>query len=213
MFSPADIADSLAAGLAGAAEALEQEQSPRGLDSFAETALHPALAAGLAASGFGAHLEQRYPSARDAKWRSQGERCDLVVTADARPLRAIDDEPSLFAPENATPLADALWLEVKTARVFHGEGPNPRYAAELLGAPSEDIVRLGTAPDVRHAMFALVLFARDEADGRAHLSEWERAMRFEGLPIETPRVRSVAIADRIGHSVCMVAVAAVGRIV
>ncbi|MBL9140372.1 MAG: hypothetical protein JNK53_00775, partial [Phycisphaerae bacterium] len=70
-----------------------------------------------------------------------------------------------------------------------------------------------TAPEVRHAMLALVLFARAEADGRAHLLEWERALRAEGLPIDTPRIRALPIADRIGHSACLVAVVAVARFV
>lgn len=211
-FSPADIADALVHGLALAAAALDHEQSPRGLDTLEETSLHPLLAKGLSAHGLGAHLEQRYPHTRAERRRSHGQRCDLVVTDDARAIRAPDDEPSLFAPTNAVPLEEALWIEVKSARLYHGEGPNPRYMAELLGAPSEDIVRLGTAADVRHAMFALVLFARTEEEGRAHLAEWERAMRSEGLPLGTPRVRGVAIADRIGHSACLVAVAEVGRI-
>jgi hypothetical protein len=211
-FSPADIADALAHGLAHAEGELRREESPRGLDALEETALHPLLASGLRAHGLGAHLEQRYPHARAERRRSHGPRCDLVVTPDARALAAPDDAPSLFAPRDAVPLAEALWLEVKTARLYHGEGPNPRYVAELLGAPSEDIVRLGTAPEVRHAMVALLVFARTEEEGRTHLAEWERAMRVEGLPLDTPRVRAVPISDRVGHAACMVAVAEVGRI-
>ncbi|MBL9141865.1 MAG: hypothetical protein JNK53_08365, partial [Phycisphaerae bacterium] len=107
MFSPADIADSLATGLASAAGALDREQSPCGLDSLDERALHPILADGLRAHGFGAFLEQRYPLARTDRRRSHGARCDVVATPDARPLRARDDEPSLFAPGNALAIEDA----------------------------------------------------------------------------------------------------------
>lgn len=227
-FSPADIADAMAAGLAQEAAARDAEQSPLGLDALDERALHPLLAAGLRAHGFGAALEQRYPAARSTRARSRGERCDLVVTPrgappcveeEFPPPPAPDLTPDLFsfadakpAPVTAVPLDQALWIEVKTARVFHADGPNPRYAAELLGAPSEDVVRLGTAEGVRHGMLALVVFARAEEDGRAHLAQWEATARAEGLPLDVPRVRCVPIADRIGHAACMVAVAEVGRI-
>lgn len=211
-FSPADIADALAAGLKAAAEARDADESPMGIDALDELSLHPLLAEGLRMHGMGVAPEQRYPAARARKQRTIGERCDLVVTPEGRVLRAPDDAPSLFVPMDAVDLEEALWLEVKTARVYHAHGPNGRYLAELLGAPSEDVVRLGTAPGIRHAMLVLVLFARTEEDGRAHLAEWERSLRSEGLPVDTPRVRCVCISDRIGHSACMVAVTEIGRI-
>ncbi len=211
LFSPADIADALAAGLAQQDARLTAEDAPLGLDALEERQLHPLLAEGLRSAGFGAHAEQRFPGTRAERRRSHGERCDLVVTPEGRPLRAPDDVPDLFAPTDAVDLEHALWVEVKTARPFHADGPNGRYAAELLGAPSEDIVRLATAPGVHHAMFVLLLFARTEQDGRAHLAEWERAMMAEGLPLETPRVRCVPLPDRIGHAACLVVVSAVGR--
>jgi len=178
-FSAADIADALAAGLQQAADACDAEQSPFGIDALEEVALHPLLAAGLRTHGFGAALEQRYPAARAVlKKRSHGERCDLVVTPDGRSLRACDDAPDLFAPADALPIEEALWIEVKTARIFHADGANARYSAELFGAPSEDIVRLGSA-GVANAMFVLVMFARTEEDGRAHVAEWERTLLEE----------------------------------
>ncbi len=211
MIGPADLADALADGLAAAAATRDAEQSPFGIDTLEETALHPVLADGLRAAGHAVHVEQRYPAARAERRRSRGERCDLVACPDGRALRAPDDEPDLFAPTDAVDLADAAWIEVKTARVFHADAPNGRYAAELLGAPSEDIVRLATAEGIRHAFLAMVLFARDEADARRDLEAFERTLRVEGLPVDVPRVRFVPIADRIGHAVAAVAVVQVQR--
>ncbi len=212
MYSPADIADALATGLQQAAHARDAEQSPFGIDVLDELGLHPLLASGLKLQGWGVFTEERYPSGRARRQKTHGERCDLVVTADGRALRAPEEPENLFESPCAVDLGDALWIEVKSARAFHADGANPRYAAELLGAPSEDVVRLSTAPGVRHAMLALVLFARAESDGREHLAEWERTMHAEGLPVDTPRIRSLAIADRIGHAACLIAVSSIGRI-
>ena len=85
-------------------EALQQEEDRRiaeqavyGLESLDEVDLHPILAAGLAAAGFGVLREQLYP----AEWRrkkgryndlpedSQRQRCDLVLTP--RPSQALTD--------------------------------------------------------------------------------------------------------------------------
>lgn len=85
-------------------EALQQEEARRiaeqavyGLESLDELVLHPILAAGLAAAGFGVLREQLYP----AEWRrkksrhkdlpedSQRQRCDLVLTP--RPGQALAD--------------------------------------------------------------------------------------------------------------------------
>ena len=85
-------------------EALQQEETRRiaeqavyGLESLDEVDLHPILAAGFAASGFGALREQLYP----AEWRrkkgrrrelpedSERQRCDLVLTP--RPGQSLAD--------------------------------------------------------------------------------------------------------------------------
>lgn len=212
MFGPAEIADALAHGLREAAARRDAETSPFGIDALEETALHPLLAAGLVSAGFGVRAEARYPADRALRRRSQGQRCDLVASPQGRALRAPDDEPSLFAPVDAVALEDACWIEVKSARVFHADGPNGRYAAELLGAPSEDVVRLMTAPGIRHAHLVVVLFARDEADARRDLAVLDGTLRAEGLPVDTPRIRIIPISDRIGHAAAAIAVFSVGRV-
>ena len=81
MWSIADIADSLEAGLRADAAALDAEHAVYGLDARDELALHPLVASWLNHAGFGVHREQRYPADRPRTSRiSEGERCDFVLT-------------------------------------------------------------------------------------------------------------------------------------
>ena len=82
MWSVADIADALEIGLTHKAEQLDKEQAVRGLDSLEELDLHPIIAAALLEAGYGVHREQRYPADQLKRKRSEGERCDFVLTQD-----------------------------------------------------------------------------------------------------------------------------------
>ncbi len=64
MWSIADIADAVHAGLAAEAARLDQEQAVRGLDGADELGLHPVVARGLEEAGYGVHREERYPAER-----------------------------------------------------------------------------------------------------------------------------------------------------
>jgi hypothetical protein len=74
------LADAVAAGLARAEADLAAEQAVHGLDIRRELDIHPILHAGLRAAGYGVTPEQRFPRDRVHRRRSQGVRCDLVVT-------------------------------------------------------------------------------------------------------------------------------------
>jgi hypothetical protein len=92
-----DVVDSCERGLARGTAALDNEQSPSGIDALDEVALHPLLAAALAANGWGVAREQPLPwSAAGAgsprvdgvngivevkrlPSHAQRERCDLVL--------------------------------------------------------------------------------------------------------------------------------------
>lgn len=81
MWSIAEIADALEAGLRAEAAALDAEHAVYGLDARDELTLHPCIAGWLAGGGFGVHREQRYPADRPRTTRiSVGERCDFVLT-------------------------------------------------------------------------------------------------------------------------------------
>src|SRR5262245_61923754 len=122
--SVSDIADAIEAGLRRACAKCDAEQAVYGLDCLDEVAIHPAIEHSLKNAGFGVHREQRYPADRRKRSRSEGERCDFVLTPDGRPLAQPDAAGTLFDPSDALDLSDAFWLEVKVVNQFTSEGPN-----------------------------------------------------------------------------------------
>ena len=202
LYSISVIADVVEATLAAEADRLEQEQSVTGLDGYDELGLHPILKAGLQQDGYGVFAEQRYPSDRSIRNHSEGERCDLVLTPDGRPLAAPDREPTLFDPPDAVALSDAFWLEVKVVGQFTTEGPNPKYSSALLSTAPRDVSKLSRDRRITHAGLLIVLFGSDtevvDHDFDACLS------RFldRRLPVGIPVRRSFSISARIGNGIC-----------
>ncbi len=210
-WSPATVADALAEGLAVRARALDAEQAVTGLDQWTEVELHPVLAAGAAAAGFGVHREVRYPADRATRSLARGDRCDLVLTPDGRELVPEGRRATLFDPPDAVPLEEACWLEVKTAAQFVQGEPNPAWATQLGRPVRRDAARLARAPGLREAGLVLVLFTRDTAVAAHDLLAFEDACLAEGLPIGSPARRIVEIADRHGNAVLTLATYPVGR--
>ncbi|MCA9286208.1 MAG: hypothetical protein KDA22_13370 [Phycisphaerales bacterium] len=209
--SPADLADALAAGIDAEEQRLRLEQAVHGLDALNEVALHAHLRTALEAAGYGVHAEQRYPRDRTIRRRSEGDRCDLVVTADRASLRQPDREPTLFDPSDAVDLEAAYWLEVKTANQFLPEGPNARYAAEFVRPPRGDVLKLARDPRIRQAGLLLVVFAADQAVAERDLRWWEEQALRRGLPIGAAYRRSIRLLDRIGNRACVLALHPVAR--
>ncbi len=205
--SPADIADAIAAGLAERARHDDAEQAVYGLDALDELALHPLIAAALAQVGYGAHAEQRYPGAWNRRRKSEGERCDLVVTPDARPLRDPELAGTLFATAvDAVDADEALWLEIKTVAQFEQAGPFKRYASELLSTVSADLAKLARDEVIRHAALLIVLFTADDATAEHDLTAWHHRCLDRGHSVHTPAKRTFPITDRVGNAACTVAV-------
>lgn len=205
-FSLPDIADAIQSGLQFRLHQIDLEQAVYGLDSLAEVALHPALAAALLEAGFGVYREQRYPADRRKRSHSEGERCDFVLTADARPLKHPDAAGTLFDPADAAELADAFWLEVKIVWQFTVEGPNPRYASELLATVRRDVTKLSKDPGILHAGLLIIMFVQDDAVAEHDLKVWQDRCLMRGLPIGAPARRTLPIADRHGNACCALAV-------
>jgi hypothetical protein len=210
-WSPADVADALAEGLAALARELDAEQAVTGLDQWPELELHPALAAGATAAGFGVHREVRYPADRALASLARGERCDLVLTRDGRELMPEGRRATLFDPPDAVPLEEACWLEVKTAAQFVRGAPNPSWATQLGGPVRRDVAKLAADPELRETGLVLVLFTRETAVAAHDLMAFEDACLAERLPIGTPSRRILEITDRHGNGVVTVAVYPVGR--
>ncbi len=206
-----ELADALAAGLTRAAADIELEQAVRGLDARSELELHPLLHMGLRAAGFGVHPEQRFPRERGKRRRSEGVRCDMVLTPGG--LALADERPQLglFAPRETLRLADALWIEVKAVAQFHELRANRAYASALQHPVWKDVEKLASDPQICHAAVVLILFTADAAVADHDLGVWAERASLRGLPL-WPRVqRSLAIGDRIGNRLCTLALFPIER--
>jgi hypothetical protein len=210
-WSIAEIADAIESALADAARRNDREQSVRGLDALDELSVHPLLAGGLSAAGYGVFGEQHYPTVGRRQRDSEGERCDLVLTPGGRDLNDPSREPTLFDPPGAVALDEAFWLEVKVVCQFTPEGPNQRYASQLLSTVREDVTKLSRNRGIRHSALLIILFAEDRSTAEHDLAAWLDRCLGRGLPVGSPSLRTLRITDRLGNGVCTVALYPVAR--
>jgi hypothetical protein len=210
-WSIADIADAVEAALQAEADRLDTEQAVRGPDSLDELSVHPLLAEGFRRAGYGAVGEQHYPSAGRRRRDSEGERCDLVLTPGGRALNDPGAEPTLFDPPDAVAPDEAFWLEVKVVCQYSSEGPNQRYASQLLSTVREDVNKLSRNPGIVHSGLLIILFAEDRFTVRHDLDAWLDHCLQRGLLVGAPSIRTFEITDRLGNRVCAVALYPVGR--
>jgi hypothetical protein len=205
------LADALADGLTRAAAEIELEQAVRGLDACLELELHPVLQRALRDAGYGVHPEQRFPRERGKRRRSEGSRCDIVLTPEGRPLAGEEVQLGLFAPKQAVPLCDAMWIEVKAVAQFRELAPNRAYAQALQQPVWKDVEKLAADPEIHHAVVLLVIFTADAVVAEHDLEVWAVRASQRGLPL-WPRVqRSLAIGDRIGNRLCTLALFPIER--
>ena len=205
-WSTADIADAIAMGLRLAASEDDVAQSVYSLDALDELALHPYLHDALRDGGFGVWPEQRYPGHWHKAKRSEGLRCDLVLTPAGLPLAEPVAADTLFAPPAAVAAEAAYWLEVKSVSQFTPEGPFPRYSAELLSPVAKDVKKLYSDPIIQHAGLLLLLFTRDADTAKRDLVAWHTRCLDRGYPAGPPTTRCFPFNDRIGNACCTVAV-------
>jgi len=198
------ITEAIAEGLQARAQADDLEQAVYSIDALDELGLHPLIQQSLRVAGFGVHPEQRYPSDRTARRKSEGKRCDIVLTPDERDLMDPHAESTLFEPPDAMVLEAAFWLEIKTVSQYTTEGPFARYSAELLQPVSKDVKKLSGDPLVYHAALLLVLFTADEATAQHDLTTWERKTLDRGYAVAPPIIRQFPINDRLGTGHCAV---------
>jgi len=211
MWSIADIADALADGLAAHFRALDAEHAVYGLDAHAELDVHPVIADAFARAGYGVHQEQRYPSDRSKRRGSEGDRCDIVLTKDAKPLAAPDRAPTLFDPVDAVDLTDAFWLEVKVVSQFTTEGPNKRYSAEFITPVRRDVVKLSKDALILHAGVLIVLFVASQEVAEHDLKIWQERCLDREAPIGSPSMRFEPMTDRHGNALCAIALYPINR--
>jgi hypothetical protein len=187
------------------AQADDDAQAVYSIDVFDELQLHPHIHQALQQAGYGVWPEQRYPGDRTTRRRTQGKRCDVVLTPGHAPLLEPDAEATLFAADQAVPLEAAFWMEIKTVAQFTTEGPFPRYSAELLQPVSADLRKMARDPMVFHAGLLLVLFNEDARTARHDLLAWHDRCLKRGYPVAAGVTREFPLNDRIGNAHATVA--------
>lgn len=203
-----DVHAAFTEGLRAAAAAVEEEQAVRGLDARGEVELHALLAEAAASSGFGVTREVRYPGEHARGRRSEGVRCDLVLTPAGTRLdeqALVRDLFRLAAPEGVCPLGEALWVEVKRVAQFGEERARSGYGAALQGPIWRDLAKLGADPRIEHAAQVILLFTA-AAEVAAHdLSVSLDRAWSRGLRLDTPLLAHLPIGDRFGNACLTVA--------
>ena len=201
------IADAVHDGLRDRAREEDLEQAVYGLDHHDELGLHPLVHAALRAAGWGVWPEQRYPGHWAKSRKSEGNRCDVVLTEDpATPLRDPEIRGTLFDQLKGCDPDDAYWLEIKTVAQQTIEGPFPRYTTELLSPVARDIRKLWSDGVIRHAGLLLILFTAGRHVAEHDLTAWYTRCLDRGYPVGAPEYRLFDITERIGNSCCAVGV-------
>ncbi|HRK29527.1 MAG TPA: hypothetical protein PLD59_00505 [Tepidisphaeraceae bacterium] len=198
------VADELGGVITHAEAAARLEQAVYGVDSLAELALHKVLADGLA-TRFEVAREVHYPSSAGGKLTHR-QRCDLVLTPRGRPLR-LDSRPAgLFDPPDQASPGEALWLELKVAAQFRSAGVrHSGYGAQWRTAVVEDLKKMEAEPAIKEAGLLLIVFTESVDVLENDLQLFEDVMVMKEVLAGFRHVRSIPILDRMGHSICTVA--------
>ena len=205
-WSPADLADVIAAALKARAEADDLEQAVYGFDTLDELGLHPLVQGAFRAAGYGVWPEQRYPKAWEQKKRSEGIRCDLVLTPRGLPLRDPAIKDTIFDQIESADSDEAYWLEIKSVAQFETSGPFRRYSSELLSPVAKDVKKLWSDGVIRHAGLLLILLTQSREVAEHDVLAWHTRCLDRGYPVAAPALRGFGITDRIGNAWCSAAV-------
>ena len=203
---------------------LVAENAVYGLDSLIETQLHPYILQSFATSSLNAHGEIYYPSSNFSLPKNNARnRADLVLLPDGKksiydPVDAHKDlqraSGTLFEPVATLPAPkaddcppnEAMWIEIKSVPQFrYVDGvpvPNTKYAQELIAGPREDVIKLASDPQIRHAGVLVIVFTELREAGPHDLSMSIRAMIDQDLPVGSPEIEQVEIQDRGGNVWC-----------
>ncbi len=188
LWSHVEIADLLADSIGEEEQARALEQAVHGLDTEDERQLQALLAAGLEAS-YAVEREVHYPSSVGQNL-SERQRCDIVLRA--REPGGKEDDP--------------FWLEVKVAYQFGAGGARHRgYSAQWTRALLSDLKKIEGETAIKHAALVLIVFNESEEILNKDLQLFENLLTRSGARLGFRQVRTLAIADRIGHRLCTVA--------
>ena len=183
---------------------LRLEQAVYGLDAKDERQLQETLAARLA-ERFEVAREVHYPSSAGKKLTHR-QRCDLVLATKGRPLRLDTRPPTLFDPPEQTPPEAALWLELKVAYQFREGGQrHGGYGGQWRDAVVSDLRKMEAESLIREAGLLLVAFNESKQVLEKDLGLFETVLMQKEVLAGFRQVRTIPILDRIGHTVCTVA--------
>ena len=198
------LADQIGRVIAATEADLRLEQAVYGLDTRDEKQIQNLLATGLA-DYYEVAREVHYPSTVGRKLTHR-QRCDLVLSALGRPLKLDSAVPTLFDPPNQCPPQEAFWLEVKVAYEFREGGVrHGGYGSQWRDAVVDDLRKMAAEPLIAEAGLALIVFNQSQAVLEKDLESFETVLMRKEVLAGFRQVRSTAILDRIGHTVCTVA--------
>jgi hypothetical protein len=203
-WSTADIADAVYCGLLAKREADNLEQVVYGFDANDELGLHPIIQQSLRDAGYAVFPEQRYPADWTRRRKSEGKRCDVVLSdnPNATGLSTPELMGTLFESSEAVDPAAAYWLEIKTVAQFETGGPFARYASELLQPVTQDVKKIWTDSGIYYGGLLIVLFTQNQATAEHDLGIWHNRAIERGYPVMPPALRGLPIVDRIGNAWC-----------
>ncbi|WP_432799771.1 hypothetical protein [Poriferisphaera sp. WC338] len=183
-------------------EADDLEQAVYGFDCWSELQLHTLIEQALTDSSDGVYREVRYPSAWHKRKKSEGVRCDFVLTQDGLPLRDPDLAGTLFSQQAAANAEDAYWIEVKVVKQFEAGSRSKKYAHDLLHPVKADVLKIWKDDRLHHAGLLLILFGQDQSSAEHDLQQWHTHHTQRGYPIAPPTIRGFKINDRVGNGWC-----------
>ncbi|MCC5828145.1 MAG: hypothetical protein JJU36_01735 [Phycisphaeraceae bacterium] len=207
-WSTAELADHVADRLRCRAADDDLEQAVYGFDALDELGLHPLVHEAFREGGYGVWPEMRYPDDSGRSRRSEGKRCDVVLTPapEALPLRQPGVKGTLFDSVPACDPEVAYWLEIKSVAQFETSGPFRRYSAELFSAVTRDLKKIWLDSTIMHGGLLLILFTSSETIAAHDLVAWHHRCLDKALPVGPPSARGFPLTDRIGNAWCQVAV-------
>jgi hypothetical protein len=204
MWDFSTLADRCHDALAAAEAELRLEQAVYGLDRLDERKVQALLAERLAPS-YEVAREVHYPSTRGRKLTHRA-RCDLVVSPKGLPLRLDSAPPTLFDPTSLCAPEAALWLEVKVAYQFReGNVRHTGYGPQWRQHVVNDLRKMEAEPLIHDAGLMLVVFNESREILEKDLELFEDLLARKEVLAGFRQVRSVPIVERIGHTLCSVA--------
>lgn len=203
-WSISQIADAVEHGLKQQAHQDDLEQVVCGFDHHDELGLHPLIQQALLDADFGVLPEQRYPDDQKKRRKSEGKRCDIVLTPDNKclGLREPSVKGTLFDAVGMIDSEEAYWLEIKTVAQFETSGPFRRYTSELMSPVAKDLKKIWKDSRIFHGGLLLILFTEQQEVGDHDLNVWHHRCLDRGYPLGIPAIRHFPITNRIGNGHC-----------